>query len=61
MKPRMKMIDDAIVSPSIAEVCRVVEMVVRMVDGMVIGPIASGPLGGIFADRNGKNVDVALL
>jgi hypothetical protein len=41
VKPRMKMIDDEFVSPSIAEVCRVVAMVVQMVNGMVISPIAS--------------------
>ena len=61
LKPRMKLIDDALVSPSIAEVCRIFEAVLRTVDGMVIGLIASGPLIGIFADRNGTNVDVELV
>ncbi|KAL3815871.1 hypothetical protein ACHAXA_010261 [Cyclostephanos tholiformis] len=61
MKPRMKKLDEVIISPTIVEVWRVIELVVRVADEMVIRPIATGPLGAVFAERNEKNDDVELL
>ena len=54
VKPQMKMLDEAIVSPMIRGVLRVVELVAMKADKMVIGHIARGPLGALFINGNEK-------
>jgi hypothetical protein len=59
VKPRMKMLDEVIVSPIIWGVWRVVESIAMKTDEMVIGPISRGPLGALlFVDGNKKHAEV---
>jgi len=61
VKPRMKILDEVIVSPIIWGVLRVVESIAMKTDEMVIGPIARGPLGAIFVDGSKKHAEVKLM
>lgn len=61
VKPHMKILDEKIVSPTILEVLKVIEFVVRKADEMVMKPIASGPLGTLFFNENNKHVEANLI
>ena len=59
VRPRIKMLDEVIVSPIIWGVSRVVESIAMKTDEMVIGPISRGPLGALlFVDGNKKHSEV---
>ena len=52
IKPQMKMLDEKIVSPTITEVFKVIELIVSKADELVIAPIIKGL---IFFDRKDKD------
>lgn len=53
IKPQLKMLDEKIVSPTITEVFKVIELIVSKADELVIAPII---MGLIFFDRKDKDV-----
>lgn len=53
IKPQMKMLDEKIVSPTITEVFKVIQLIVSKADELVIAPIIKGL---IFFDRKDKDV-----
>lgn len=53
IKPQLKMLDEKIVSPTITEVFKVIELIVSKADELAIAPIIKGL---IFFDRKDKDV-----
>jgi len=58
IKPQLKRLDEKIVSPTITEVFKVIELIVSKADELVIAPIIKGL---ILFDRKEKDADVKLI
>lgn len=58
IKPQLKMLDEKIVSPTITEVFKVIELIVSKADELVMAPIIKGL---ILFDRKEKDADVKLI